>query len=120
MSLFEALMILALISLVAAAGFSGVIRFPASLALDREISRLKANMAIAARRAQSFDETQIVELAYGPPMIVDNCEGGEAPKLFFKPNGDVSAATFCMSVREEKARFRTDWLTGHLIREEGQ
>ncbi len=115
MTLFEALIMLALISVVSAAAISGVIRLPASLVLQRELSRLEAEMALASIRAQRAGDAQSVSLEFDPPLKADDCSGGDPPTLWFKPNGDVNFVEFCLSVRDETQKFQTDWLTGRLV-----
>jgi hypothetical protein len=111
MTLFEVLVVLAVLSLMTGLAF-GLRRGPSpALALEREATEIIARAAALRQRAIAGSTVQ--------DTVMDGIGcGGDEARLIFNPNGTASGDDICLTSQDRQLRLTVDRFTGRLRRVE--
>lgn len=111
LTLFEALLSLALLSLITAVAIAGLRGPSPSVRLHRAAAELKTQVSEARLRAIDQNILQVLTLS-------EAACGSVAPSVTLYPDGTAQGGPFCLFEQEQSLILHLDPVTGKLIRDE--
>lgn len=115
-SIFEMMVVLAIISL-ALAGTAQLTRGPSpTLKLDAYLSDLSLQAHLYRRKAMLNGKTRVLDLLQNNSRFT-YCSSNDAFEILFFPDGTNSEIEFCVQMNGIELNLRTDPLTGQITKE---